>query len=593
MDLVKVGFFNTPGSTGNFDVTDVGFEPSAVYFFQINITDNVTLAHAHGAADASGNMWATSTTATGRASQYRNASNAHCFYRTSTSATLNVVGTLTTMLSNGFRLNFTTVGSVQWGYIAFNKKVNTKVGVFTGAAGSNNITGIGFKPNGMITSWLTYGSTTIAQALGFVGTDLSQFGFTGGQNTGTASYNVQSTTDAFLVGSTDTSGVGRVTSWNSDGFTYNMSVGSGFDHGYLVFGGQLTAKVGQLTAPTSGNTTTVSGLGFDVQGLMTFPNINSVTTYGYPIGLGVSDKNLNQGFTGTGGYSGSTNNMTRYGSTSHGIGRTGYGVPGISYLGALTSLGTGSFTFNNALSSGGGETWQYFAFGWNFTDKTQTGKARIGAITSRTQTGTTRIQTTTTRNQDGSIRIQKDITQDIAGLLRVQGEVLQDQTGVVSILSNVRQEQTGIVSIAIDAFKDILGQVRISQISDRDQEGLVRIQKDIERPQTGLARIQDFFTRTIFGKVRVQATIDVDQNGKVRIGLISHRHQGGIVKIINRVVFAGGLKPKYVQLGELEGVSTDSGIMKKTFEKSGILTQVNVDQPGIYKPKSNNTGELR
>lgn len=595
MDLVKVGTFTTTASvTGNLDVTNVGFEPSAIFVFMLNLTGTDAIAHAHGVGDASLNQWGVSAVATARASQGRTMSKTNIIERTgASSGSLVASAALTAMLSNGFRLNVTaSTSTINWGYVAFHKNVQAKVGFITPpGTGANSITGVGFKPNGMITSWLTSTTGSTAASIGFVGTDLSQFGYSGGNNTGATSYNIQTTTDALMVASTGLAGQGAITSWNADGFTYNFSVTGGQEHGYLVFGGGLTAKVGSFTSPSSG-TGGVSGLGFDPQGMITFPNINGVTTYGIPIGLGVADHNLNQALTATGGFSGATNNTVRYSATDRALGRTGYGTGAApSYAAELTSVGSGSFTYTYR-EGGGGETYAYFAFGWNYTDRTQTGKARIGAITDRTQTGKTRIGAITSRTIQGLARIGAITSRTITGKTRIQKETSQDQTGIVSILSNVTRTQTGIASIAIDTFKTITGITRIGTITSRTQTGKTRIQTDTSRNQTGVVRIYQITSRLMTGIVRISTIATQTITGKTRIGDNPLRHQTGLVRIYNRWVFAGIYKPGDVGSGDLSPTEQTTGIIKQDGIFKGSLEQSTTNQ-GLYKPKDVDTGQLK
>lgn len=83
------------------------------------------------------------------------------------------------------------------------------------------------------------------------------------------------------------------------------------------------------------------------------------------------------------------------------------------------------------------------------TTRTQTGLARITAITAKTQTGKTRITATTTKTQTGVSRITKTTTKTQTGLSRLSKTVTKTQTGKANLFLQQKKLQTGVAKILV------------------------------------------------------------------------------------------------------------------------------------------------
>jgi len=167
----KVGVLTTPlsGATGTVAYTGVGFQPDVLIFFgNAQPTSGTTAATGYN----QGIGFATSASNQGclanlskhgvtpmQAKHYQRGDNAACFALIDNGTTTNVglQGTLTTMGSDGFSINWTTVAAAQaslkLNYVAI-KGGNWKVGSFTTpttgtAPVSQSTSGVGFQPTGL------------------------------------------------------------------------------------------------------------------------------------------------------------------------------------------------------------------------------------------------------------------------------------------------------------------------------------------------------------------------------------------------------------------------------------------------------------
>lgn len=164
------GQFTTPtaGTTGNQGYTGVGFQPDFVMFWGVGLTTdsssdyglNFGLGFATASTQACISGMSRDAVATTDSARYQRGSNTNCYALLSltSSSTKVLEGSLTSMDSDGFTINWTTVGaggaSVKVGYLAM-KGGSYQVGSITApAAGTPPIsqptTGVGFLPSGLL-----------------------------------------------------------------------------------------------------------------------------------------------------------------------------------------------------------------------------------------------------------------------------------------------------------------------------------------------------------------------------------------------------------------------------------------------------------
>lgn len=147
---VATGVFTASGSTGNQDVTGVGFQPKAVLIYGVRVT-----ATGYGSpglfdigfSDASFNGCISVRRESGVPAagftEFHNASTSHVLLRDGNA-------TVASFLSDGFRLNWGVAGTTgtRWHYVAFGgATLQAKAGTdFLPAGASGAITGVGFRP---------------------------------------------------------------------------------------------------------------------------------------------------------------------------------------------------------------------------------------------------------------------------------------------------------------------------------------------------------------------------------------------------------------------------------------------------------------
>lgn len=160
----KVGTFQGRGAgTGTQDITDVGFQPKALIIFKnLTISDDAFVANAYffiGFSDGTNDAVATMHIADAQATSYTysNLYNDAIINIVDGSGSQNVAS-VSTFLSNGFRLNWTVNNwdSNYYSYIAIggdditNVKVGTQT-IGTTTTGSKGYTGVGFVPDFLLT----------------------------------------------------------------------------------------------------------------------------------------------------------------------------------------------------------------------------------------------------------------------------------------------------------------------------------------------------------------------------------------------------------------------------------------------------------
>jgi hypothetical protein len=300
---VKKGTFTAPTVTGNFAVTGVGFQGKALILWG-NRNANNTLA------SNSGFGYGFAATSLQRGTSSFNASNAVTATTTHnerygmlnraytiSSATLGLAAAKADFVSwdtDGFTLNFTVAGTaLQIHYIVLGGTdlTNAFVGSFTEpiVTGNLGITGVGFRPDLVLTTAWSQGDNVNAASLNY---NMSAFASTTKRGAlAITSQDVTSPTNANSYERNDKAivslnSVGTLrteadfVSMDTDGFTLNYSttVGSGAQPVvYLALkGGKYW--VGSDTQKTSTGTQAKTGVGFTPTGLLAFGGNKATAT---------------------------------------------------------------------------------------------------------------------------------------------------------------------------------------------------------------------------------------------------------------------------------------------------------------------------
>ena len=362
-ELTKIGEFVSPTSTGNFDITNVGFEPTGVIIFETSIKDSY-MNISSGFSDADGNQASASMVAISRfaGGSYRESSNTEIIYRKSTDGTTVIAASFVKSLPNGFRLNFRTATNAnRFKYIAF-RDVPIKVGHINTNNATSSVTNMGFKPKAMMGIWRHSDIANNATfGVGWVDQYGTQRGSVGNNNSSGSGYAYEASfVPVYAAAGAAFAGRLKVDSMDNDGFTYTTS--SSYEYSYFAIGG-VNSKLYEIIGPTSSGTHSHTGVGFKPNTLMNtgmYRNAsNPLSPYTSGWGLatytGFVDSSENQFFVGAAGWNGSNNSMTRYYNDSKGFGRTSFGSPSPSghIEGEFKSFDSDGFTidWNNVESA--------------------------------------------------------------------------------------------------------------------------------------------------------------------------------------------------------------------------------------------------
>ena len=519
MALTKVGFFTSPTTTGNFDVTGLGFQPTGIILYQINSAGGTdAVAAAAGASDGTNNA-AWNTVGTGRTAttSARSSATNRVIYRSGASGVIQSEATAT-MIADGFRLNFTTAtNSMRWGYIAFNG-VPFKVGTFTvGATGAASVTGVGFKPEAIMFQWLV-GNVTSSTAFGqgMVDSALAQFGVTGNNDGGTGSRTVTAAGALAVTSPSTTAIAASITALGSDGFSYNATtVASSQAFIYIAIGG-VQSKL-SLVAPPSAGSQPLTGVGFKPQSVlnMVMSSANQADSWGVAYAFGVADDALAQGYSISAGMNGGSTVKNRSGSETIAIGRTIFGASNAvaALQGTITSYDADGFTTN--YSGADAIRWGMLSLAATPATQsiTQIGNARIEKAFTLDQTGNARIEKSGTITQTGNARIEKTNSINQIGNATIESPFVQN---TITQIGNARISKTNAITQ--------VGNARISKVGSIDQIGNAFIQYQKQLQQVGNARISRVGTISQVGSAVIARQNTITQIGNatiVRINTIS------------------------------------------------------------------------
>ena len=558
--LTKTGAFTTPTTTGNFDVTGLGFQPTGIIAYHESGPDTVALTSHLSFADAAGNQVSNFTIATGRdaANAARRSTSNKFISRAASNGVVNSEATVS-MLADGFRLNFTTANSsLNFRYIAF-KDVPINVGMFTAStatSASGSVTGMSFKPAAMVGMWLA-GTGTASSALGYglVDSALKQYSSAGNNNSGTGSLYASEANFVSVYSPTGYAGRMMVTSLNNDGFSYlTGATGSAFDYGYFAIGGVISNLVDVL-AP-SASSVAYTGVGFKPQTLINnFVYTDGTTQNAYTNSWGIAQStgfatdDLTQGYMTNVGMNGASNTNVRYYTTAKGFGRTPFGSPSTTpYIeGQLTSYDPDGFSITWTNTEAANGIWKTLALAPAPTattidqtsnariqrteTKDQTANARIQTVNAKTQSGNARITNIVTRSQGANARIQVSVLRTQSGNARIQVSTTRNQPANATISQQVTREQTAAALIREASIQRQYGDARITATALRNQSAIASILNSVIRSQPANARIQLITTKNQNGNASIAATYTKTQLGNARILASILRQQLGNARI--------------------------------------------------------------
>lgn len=386
----KTGSFALNTSTGNQSVSGLGFQPKAIIFIGNNLTADGGAANAYillGMAVSSSSRVAHSffsidflVTSDGGKSIVAT----KCISMSNASDTVILDADFVTMDADGFTINITTTDGVAYimNYIALGGSDLTNVAIFNGTTktttGSQAYTGLGFQPDAMFLLCSSAATLPLTNnsALGGLGVASS------GSAEGALGIRMGATVTPQITEKTqktpkimDTSNGGAifysadVTSFDSDGFTFNYSTATGTARNFFALclkGGQF--KVGAFNQSTSTGNQAVTDPGFQPNGLVLF-SWNAAT----------SSSILEDSRTTIGAADSASSRFTTWAGDQDNVAVTEcnsildrdkiigmYNHPGTLQTEAdLVSFDSGGFTINNSTVDATAREIVYMAFGSN------------------------------------------------------------------------------------------------------------------------------------------------------------------------------------------------------------------------------------
>lgn len=287
----KQGTFTKATATGDQDITTVGFQPKALTLWGILTTGETFVEHysvSYGFTDGTNDMVVTSVSEDNQASSdsggtlYNDACIMLC---DPTTAAYDIVGraTLSTFLSNGFRLNWSVANATAYviHYTAIGGSDITNVlagtrNVTAAAAGNQGYTGVGFQPDFLLTAngGVNANTAPTTTRAFHSGLGISAMKSTSARwSVSNASERGRTTMDTWRYQRTDkcftillnSSGAldaeADFVSFDSDGLTWNYTTTSAAaavdDFIFLTIKGGVW-DIANATAPTSNSTTTIN-----------------------------------------------------------------------------------------------------------------------------------------------------------------------------------------------------------------------------------------------------------------------------------------------------------------------------------------------
>jgi hypothetical protein len=307
--VVAYANFQIPTATGNFQITtsDLGGRTPKMAVFCLSNAEVSETAHTasgeesfhnFGAVDGT-NQWSVmSCSESGTNNDNRGYLTTGCLYETDAAGTLMLAASFVSLDTNGVTINITTLNNElksKRGFVMFfaGADCHAEVGVINGETDGSATKTIGFTPEGLLMSecWASApalaGSTAI-QTFGFALNDGSATQYAGGRYlaTGTGEGRVNNKAAGYGANSISTCTV----SFSSADVTATWSTATELDVPYAAwsFSGQLSAKAGTITTPTSPGQVSASGLGITPRSALfiTGPGAVNTTIAGFGFGAG-------------------------------------------------------------------------------------------------------------------------------------------------------------------------------------------------------------------------------------------------------------------------------------------------------------------
>lgn len=443
----------------------------------------------------------------------------------------------------------------------------TKVGYFSnvGTGSTQDITGLGFQPSGVIFWLINPNDTNVGISWGWGASDFTNnvSTMTVGNARASSGNSRRSATNAALLRTNVSGGVSTQATATQlpDGFRLNFSVNSGaYDWGYIAFHNSVQFKVGSFSLAGAGS---VTGVGFKPGSLMFewLPSTTSVTAWGH----GFVDSQLNQ-FSLSGNNSTATISDTYTGSSTA-SGMMVVSSNAMNNRATVTSYDTDGFTYS-VQTNVNAQTFAYVAIGEQL--KSYRSIANPGVSTSITDipippelavlaginppsatyglaaavgaTGLDGVQwvTGTAGYSQGGVMNRGGSTTQGFGRTQLGGAVTGLTTAAtVALTSNgatlsgssdsqdypmfffaqpsVKLTQTGNARIEKSFTATQSGNARLQKAISLTQQGNARIQKPVSITQSGNARIQRTFTATQTGNANITKIRTVEQTGNATI----------------------------------------------------------------------------
>jgi len=260
----KVGTFNAPTSTGNADVTGIGFVPESILLAnsRSDASDGTAVAGLinFGYTTSTSDTWSTATNgrdAQGTSEEARRFSDTLAIMRINRQGAPGTVseGDFVSFATDKFTINWLKVegAAVRHGYVAL-RGVSFKASTFNqnASTGNQSVTGVSFKPQCVL-----FGGCFAPTADANTNENIIMAGFTAGTNQGSvqgvaktalpASATRRRDTTTAVISRIDQTGTlkdeASIASLDDDGFTINLTTVSGATnfHGYLAIGEPVVA----------------------------------------------------------------------------------------------------------------------------------------------------------------------------------------------------------------------------------------------------------------------------------------------------------------------------------------------------------------
>jgi hypothetical protein len=295
--------FQAPASTGSQVITGVGFTPKlllALGHGSVLGTDQANSPWIIGAADGTNQVSGSTMDLDAQAASSNNSarsSTAFVNYRSAT-GTLQQAAALTSLDSDGFTLNWTTVNATQRQYLVLcigGSDVQAQVGFLQagGATGNRSITGMSFQPNTLIFFDTRLSSTQVGSGayirpmMGVVDSAGNQGAWAYDSHDGQAAAvitSAQSTSACIINSATAASDIDRratFVSYDADGFTVNFSTLDAAIalNSYVMYVALNVpySLAGSVAQRTSTGTTAVTTTGFTPKAIVLGGNATTAT----------------------------------------------------------------------------------------------------------------------------------------------------------------------------------------------------------------------------------------------------------------------------------------------------------------------------